>query len=546
MQPADMLRFRLLLTALLGLLVIVPSAQAAEPGLNMSVGGAADVGQLSDLGAKWARHYVNWDQTTEANLAEFGRILAEEDRRGIKTLFVVSSASATPPSNPQGYADFTAALARRFKGSLEAIEVWNEPDEGHFWRGGPQIGPYVDLLQRSYTAIKAANPAMTVVFGPMTGANYGWLEQAYAAGAKGFFDAVAAHTDTACLVAGPSSFYRDNGRIARYTFLGYRELRAVMLANDDPKPIWLTEIGWSAAQHSCERGMWAGQKAAGVTEAQQAAYLLEAFHCLKEDPYVQVAMWFNNRDILADQREEHMYGLLRHDGTPRPAWAAFQSYARVGDRLSGPCGDFGVPTVQILSPTASTVIGNRDPLTIRATSSDKDILRMTFALKGAPSEIRNFTNKSQPLPVGDGVKLTWQGAKKLGFGTHTIVVTAVDAQGNVGSAEVAFRKVNPLTLPPQATKIRKPRLLGSGRVRTLTGRVTTKLSFSMPGKVLVEWQNKRKGKWKKIHGAAYNANKPFKFKQRLRYKGQWRVRTKYVGKRPFRSSRSAWIKFKVR
>ena len=78
---------------------------------------------------------------------------------------------------------------------------------------------------------------------------------------------------------------------------------------------------------------------------------------------------------------------------------------------------------------------------------------MTFAVKGAPSEIRNFTNKSQPLNLDKGVGMTWQGAKKLRYGTHTIVVTAVDAQGNVGSAEVRFRKVNPRTLPAQIDEL---------------------------------------------------------------------------------------------
>jgi hypothetical protein len=76
--------------------------------------------------------------------------------------------------------------------------------------------------------------------------------------------------------------------------------------------------------------------------------------------------------------------------------------------------------------------------------------------------------------------------------------------------------------------------------------VRAKLPFSLPGKVLVEWQNRRGGRWKKIHGAAWNASKPFRFTQRLRYTGRWRVRARYVGKRPFRSTASRWIAFTVR
>jgi hypothetical protein len=539
------------LFALLGLLaaLLLPgTATAAEPGLNVNGGAASGVlenyTQLTDTGAKSARHFLYWDNIDEVGLRLYEQMVAEEERRGIKTVFVVASASGTPP-NAERYAEYVGALAKRMPG-LDAIEIWNEQDDNVFWKpSGASASTYVDLLQRSYTAIKAARPSVKVVFGPLVGNNYAYLEQAYAAGAKGYFDVMAAHTDTACLVAGPTEFYRDQGRIARFTFLGYRELRASMLANGDDKPIWLTEIGWSAAQHTCESGMWAGQKLAGVTEEQQAKYLLEAFHCLKEDPYVEIAMWFNNRDLSPDGQMENMYGLLRFDGSRRPAYAAFQDYARNGDRLTGPCGDFGSPQVQILSPQPETVIGTSDPLTIRATASDKDIMRITFAVKGAGSEIRNFTNGGQPLNLSSGVSLTWQGAKKLPVGTHTIVVTAVDAQGNAGSAEVQVRKVNPATLAPQTTKVPSLRLLGKGRKRTLTGQLKAGVPFNIPGKVVAEWQAKRGGKWKKIHGAAKNANKPFSFKQQLRFGGQWRVRVVYKGVKPFKKTASKWITFKA-
>jgi hypothetical protein len=540
------------LILLLGVLaaVLVPSsALAAEAGLNVNGGAASgtveNFDQLSDTGAKWARHFLFWDDIDEAGLRGYDRIVAEQDRRGVKTLLTVASASGTPPDAAR-YAQFVGALAKRNGGRLEAIEIWNEQDESSFWRpGGASPATYVDLLRRSYTAIKAADRSVQVVFGPVVGNNYGYLEEAYAAGAKGFFDVMAAHTDTACLLNGPTSFYRDAGRIARFTFLGYRELRASMLANGDDKPIWLTEIGWSAARHTCEIGTWAGQKLAGVDEASQAKFLLEAFHCLEEDPYVQVAMWFNSRDLGFDGKMNNMYGLLRADGSRRPAYAAFQDYARNGDRLTGRCGDFGAPTVRILSPQAGDVFGPDEPLAIRATASDDDVLRMTFAVKGAPKEIRNFTNGGHPLNLANGVAMTWQGAKRLPFGTHTIVVTAKDRQGNEGSAEVVVRKVDPATLPSQKTTAPKLRLLGKGRTRTLTGQIRSALRSKLAGKVTVEWQNRRNGRWKKIHGAAYNASKPFAFKQKLKYKGQWRVRVRYIGRKPFKSSTTKWLRFKV-
>jgi hypothetical protein len=538
------------LLGVLAALLVPNGALAAEPGLNINGGAASgtpeNFDQLADTGATWARHFLYWDNMDESGLRAFDQIVAEEDRRGIKTLLTVAGTGGHPPADHQRYADFVGALAERNGGRLEAIEIWNEQDEDTFWRpAGAPAATYVDLLKRSYTAIKAADPSVQVVFGPVVGNHYGYLEQAYAAGAKGYFDVMAAHTDTACLVDSPTRFYRDQGRIARFVFLGYREIRASMLAQGDDKPIWLTEIGWSAAQHTCGVGMWAGQKAAGVSEDDQARYLLEAYHCLKEDPYVQVAMWFNNRDLNPNGQMENMYGLLRADGSRRPAYGAFQDYARHGDRLTSQCGDFGAPTVQILAPRANTVIGTNDPLRIQATSPDADVLRMTFAIKGQPKEIRNHTNGGQPLNLAKGVEMTWYGARELPLGRHTVLVTAVDAQGNVGSAEVLVTKVDPATLGPQRTSLAKPKLIGKGRKRVLKGRVRTAMPFAVPGKVVAQWQNRRGGRWKKIHGAARNADEPFRFAQTLRYGGQWRVRTTYVGVKPFRRSVSKWVYFRA-
>ena len=76
---------------------------------------------------------------------------------------------------------------------------------------------------------------------------------------------------------------------------------------------------------------------------------------------------------------------------------------------------------------------------------------------------------------------------------------------------MTFRKVNPATLGALRTSVPRLRLLGSGRTRTLTGQVKARLPLTLPGSVRVEWQSRRGGKWKKVHGGVYNAGKPFRF-----------------------------------
>ena len=203
-------------------------------------------------------------------------------------------------------------------GGVAAYEVWNEEDETQFWGATPNPAQYAAILKAAYPAIKSADPQAKVLLGPLTGNNYDFLSALYANGAQGSFDAASVHTDTACLVDQPDSFYREEGNVARFTFLGFRSVHDVMAAHGDgDKPIWMTELGWTTTTSTCSRGMWAGKKAAGVSEAQQAANLREAYHCLAGYPYVEAGMWFTIKDLNTGTDELDHYGLARRDNSPQ-------------------------------------------------------------------------------------------------------------------------------------------------------------------------------------------------------------------------------------
>ncbi|MFA9271593.1 MAG: hypothetical protein ACEQSX_12695 [Baekduiaceae bacterium] len=75
--------------------------------------------------------------------------------------------------------------------------------------------------------------------------------------------------------------------------------------------------------------------------------------------------------------------------------------------------------------------------------------------------------------------------------------------------------------------------------------ISPELDFGITGKVEVVWQAKRKGGWKKIHGGTKNANKAFTFNQQLKFKGKWRVRAIFKGKKPYKNSQTKWTQFTV-
>jgi Bacterial Ig domain len=534
-----------LLTVLLVALLVAPAAsQAATPGINIAgLPTLSDLDQAQATGAKYVRVFALGSQLHD--YATFKGILSGAKARGMNVVFVITGATdgSTTPPDPAAFASDVGAFASQMAlvGGAAAYEVWNEEDETAFWGAAVDAGRYAAILKAAYPALKAGDPGAKVLLGPLTGNNYSYLSQVYAAGAGGSFDAASVHTDTACLVDPPSSFYRENGQVARFTFLGFRTVHDVMVANGQgDKPIWMTELGWTTATSTCGRGMWAGQKPAGVSEAQQAANLREAYHCLAGYPYVQTGLWFTLKDTSGHGDELDHYGLQRIDSSHKPSWDAFRSVATQGDTLTSPCGDFDAPSIKVTSPGTNEQYVQ--VLTISAVATDAtSVARMTFQADG--KEIRNFTGTA----VGSGktVKLEWQGAKNLGFGKHTITVVALDPQGNTSTQTVPVTRVKKLKATLKTTiKIGKVKL--KGRKASISGRVRKTATAGLSGKVRVYWQQKRKKKWKTIHGGLKPANKPFTFRQKLKRSGTWRVQIKYVNVAPYKSSTATSKSFRVR
>ena len=251
----------------------------------------------------------------------------------MKVLVVVHRAPAwasggrggtAPPSDPAAFGRFMGRIAGAVPG-VDAWELWNEPDSGQFWAGGADPPAYAALLRAAYPAIKAAQPSDVVVTGGMVGNNFDFLAALYANGARGAFDAVGVHTDTACLTDGPGAYYRDpQGRVGRYTFSAYREVHQVMADHGDAaKPIWMTELGWSTQGGRCPVGEKAGTKPLGVSPKRQARYLRAAYRCLAADPVIGVALWFGIQDIRGS-RHAGGFGLYRSGGRAKPAAKAFR------------------------------------------------------------------------------------------------------------------------------------------------------------------------------------------------------------------------------
>jgi hypothetical protein len=280
-----------------------------------------EMGQLNQLGFKWAKIQVRWcdfeGAKGNADLSQLDRLMNAATAKGIKVMFSVVCAptwsradrgagGSGPPDNMQDAADFMSGLAGKYCGTLGAIEVWNEHNLLTEWHGKPiSAALYMDMLKKAYPAIKNKCNSVVVISGAPTptGVNSAeavddavFLEQMYQNGLKDYSDAVGAHPSGFCNApdaaegaSNPCGGQYNNHR----SFFFKRTLesyRAVMVKyKDEGKQIWPTEFGWGADPtpkpgYDYERN---------ITPDMQAQWLVRAYQMMKASGYVGVAILWN-------------------------------------------------------------------------------------------------------------------------------------------------------------------------------------------------------------------------------------------------------------
>ena len=355
MVRAAPLRVVLGLAVALLVLVAPAAAPAAQKGVVTDMTWGVDqqtldrtAAALADTGAQWTRINLPWrygepvEGTFDASMfAKVETAIALIRSAGSRVILTIEQppewASGSPdprypPTDPSDLARFVDYAATRLGATVDAWEIWNEPNHPHFWFPDPQADPnacagYAQLLRAAYPVIKVRDPGAVVLFAGLAFADFPYVERCYAAdpGIGTFFDAMALHPYAMGGKAPEAVVDSDpaDGRQDAKTFLGYREVRRSMAERGDPKPIWLTEFGWSTATDGHELG--------NVTLDGQADYLTRAYKLLEQDDYVPVATWYSLRNVGADGIDWlSQLGLMWTNFTPKPAYGAFKAYVPPG------------------------------------------------------------------------------------------------------------------------------------------------------------------------------------------------------------------------
>src|ERR1017187_5211443 len=154
-----------------------------------------------------------------------------------------------PPASPAQYAAFATRVAQRYTPlGVTMFEIWNEPNNAGFWSPKPDPAAYTADLIAAYAAIKHVDrSAFVISAGLAPEANDGtninavtFLQDMYAHGAKGSFDAVGYHPYSYPALPNTYESWSGWSEMNQTT----PSFRSVMTSNGDAaKQIWITEVG---------------------------------------------------------------------------------------------------------------------------------------------------------------------------------------------------------------------------------------------------------------------------------------------------------------
>jgi hypothetical protein len=244
------------------------------------------------------------------------------------------------------FAAFVTTFAARYRGTVAAIQVWNEPNLRGEWKTGNPVNPaeYTELLKVAYDAAKQANPDIIVLAAPLATNNeqldydgnlneLDYLQGMYDAGAGAYFDAMAANA------YGTTFPPEDEPAEGKLNFRRVELLHNVMVKNgDENKSVWFNEYGWNASPPEITVLPWGR-----VTAEQQGDYTVRGIRYAREHwPWAGVfTIWYLRQvgDISPTQ-SEYYFALETPEFLNQPAYRAIQKEAAAMDRVAMP-GSWG-------------------------------------------------------------------------------------------------------------------------------------------------------------------------------------------------------------
>jgi hypothetical protein len=296
---------------------------------------------VREMGAPWIVEYFPWgycepreghydwshaDMVVDHAVAQGLQVIARIDYVPAWARPEDSTARYLAVDRYPHYARFVAAFAQHFRGRVDHIIIWNEPNLAFEWGYRiPDPEGYVELLSQSYAAIKRVAPEVQVLAAGLAptmappGSEWGmddllYLQAMYDAGAGASLDGLAMH-------AYGFTFPTDDPPAAdRINFRRVELLRGIMVANGDgAKPAYITEGGWN------DHPRWTKS----VRPYFRIRYSVDAYElALRDWEWCEAVCLWAFRFPVAQRTYQDQFTFVTPDFIPRPIYTELGHYAR--------------------------------------------------------------------------------------------------------------------------------------------------------------------------------------------------------------------------
>ena len=296
---------------------------------------------VREMGAPWIVEYFPWAYC-EPSPGRFDWTHADlvVDHARAQGLRVIARLGfvptwARPPDTDWSYldeshygafAEFVAAFAEHFKGRVNHIIIWNEPNVSLEWGfRPPDPAGYARMLAAVYPQAKEANPYVQVLAGALapTLASLGnpevmgdleYLRGMYQAGAGAYFDGLAVHA------YGWRFPPEDPPAADKINFRRTELLREIMVEyGDEAKKVYITEGGWN------DHPRWTK----AVHPLQRALYTVQAYQwALDRWPWCEAVCFWAFRYPRPTHTYQDYFTFVTTDFQPKPIYEVVRDYSQ--------------------------------------------------------------------------------------------------------------------------------------------------------------------------------------------------------------------------
>jgi hypothetical protein len=275
--------------------------------------------RMKAAGFQYARMDFFWDATEKQigkyDFSAYERLLKSLQSIGIRPLWILDysnelyqKGAPTTPESRRAFSKWAAAAVTHFKGQEIVWEIWNEPNLDGFWPPRSSAEDYQRLVIEASKEIRGADPNCRLITGGLSGFDFKFFGKFLTTEILGLVDGVAVHPYRG---SGPETVWND-----------YAKLRSMIkeLAPPGRKdlPIINSEWGYSTFE-------------GGISEGRQALYLGKSW-LVSAACGVPISIFYDWKDDGPNPREnEHRFGTVRQDLSPKPSYYAAQSLLRIFD-----------------------------------------------------------------------------------------------------------------------------------------------------------------------------------------------------------------------